>query len=146
MLEKYISLPKLCGNIACFPVHGQLVLSRVLLLRVLAFYLIFLDYSFCNGKILIILFPIFLVSTTFKCIFFYVFSLYVVCPSSGFKTNLLAVKRQHNPRSDVSWVNIIQFLFSFFLFFFGCPLAYGVPKLGIRTKAQLQPMPWLPDP
>ena len=41
------------------------------------------------------------------------------------------------------WPLFIFFLSFFLSFFFGCPVAYGVPRSGIRSKPQLQPTPWL---
>ena len=38
------------------------------------------------------------------------------------------------------YVNNIEIKSFNFHFFFGCPMAYGIPRLWIRSKLQLQPM------
>ena len=40
-------------------------------------------------------------------------------------------------------VNFFLFSFFFFFFFFGCVTAYGIPRPGIRSELQLQPVPQL---
>ena len=39
----------------------------------------------------------------------------------------------------LKWKKMIMALFFFFVF--GCPLAYGVPRLGVRSEPQLRPIP-----